>query len=870
MRRFLTALLVSSAIFCCLPAHGQAVTTVPVTGNLSQILGTPSPYAGLKIDLENCPAPISIPGQSVVVQTEMQVSSDASGVVTSNVWPTDKIDCNGTTGNAQYGVQYIVNGVPTADTVCYSVLSTAGVWNLNTTQPVACNQTPPNPQDLTVNNLVVNGVLTGTANISNLNATSVTAAITNNICNAYAQNTSSASGGINACMALLPSSGGIVDATGYAGNQTIAGLTITKSITLLLGAATFDVTGVINATNLPDGIIIRGQGKGTVLTGDTGSGKPVLDLMGSSNWSIEQITINGGTSTIGILQGRTSSFPNAGWHSRVSHIRVNIPSNHAANTVFSQVFTLTSGSSTATPTSMTGMFPGLFLTGTGLPAGTMLASVGTSTVQLTNAATVTGSQTVTGSAGTVGIYNNGSEVNEYQTVTSVADIPAVFSASNIYNVTPPNVPFYTGFTTMEAARVDGKSDFYGTAACLVLDNAATFYADMGECDGAQIPGSYGVIVHNFTNNVTIHGEFENFPRAVLIDGFSFNSNFDFACANCQATAWTGTLTLTNASITATPSVMTNIALGDVITATGVPRGTVVTAIGASTITMSSAATVGGAQSANMMEPLIVLDGNNTNVDAIDVSHSKFNVFGNVTPSYETYFIESYGGHIAPSTGWVAHLPVGTSILWASGNPFSGDVYLPAEGSFSYPLMPSNLTGYVHDQSGTTLVNTTNYGGSGCLYPFYGLITSSGAQAPYTSSSSPCYNQSTATWNAPSYSIGGSVVIPNSTTGPHGNGAKIQFSDNTGTAGHYAKYDANGNVTDGGATAAGTATLVAGTVTVSNSAACAIGSTCHYQLTHCVAGGTVGTLSVGTITAGTSFVINSSSATDTSQICWQIN
>jgi hypothetical protein len=41
------------------------------------------------------------------------------------------------------------------------------------------------------------------------------------------------------------------------------------------------------------------------------------------------------------------------------------------------------------------------------------------------------------------------------------------------------------------------------------------------------------------------------------------------------------------------------------------------------------------------------------------------------------------------------------------------------------------------------------------------------------------------------------------------------------------------------------------------------------LTNSTVGGTVGTLSVGTITAGVSFVINSSSATDTSQVNWLI-
>jgi hypothetical protein len=65
-------------------------------------------------------------------------------------------------------------------------------------------------------------------------------------------------------------------------------------------------------------------------------------------------------------------------------------------------------------------------------------------------------------------------------------------------------------------------------------------------------------------------------------------------------------------------------------------------------------------------------------------------------------------------------------------------------------------------------------------------------------------------------------------------------------------------------AMGQVTLVAGTVDV-NTTKVATNSRIH--LTRAVSGGTLGHLAVGTITAGTKFVINSSSATDTSTINW---
>jgi hypothetical protein len=65
-------------------------------------------------------------------------------------------------------------------------------------------------------------------------------------------------------------------------------------------------------------------------------------------------------------------------------------------------------------------------------------------------------------------------------------------------------------------------------------------------------------------------------------------------------------------------------------------------------------------------------------------------------------------------------------------------------------------------------------------------------------------------------------------------------------------------------AAEVATLIAGTVTVSIAA---VEADSLIFLTVQVPGGTAGLLSVGTITAGTSFVINSASGSDTSDVGW---
>lgn len=154
------------ALFYAIAGRAQTPVPIPMTGNVSMITGGSAPYAGVSIQLAGCPAPVSVPGYSVIVPTQIQLEADGTGLINSTVWPNDKINCNGTTGASQYSLQYIVNGTPTADPVCYQVISSQPSWNLNVQQPIACGQSPPNPMDATFNNVVVNQNLS--VNILNL------------------------------------------------------------------------------------------------------------------------------------------------------------------------------------------------------------------------------------------------------------------------------------------------------------------------------------------------------------------------------------------------------------------------------------------------------------------------------------------------------------------------------------------------------------------------------------------------------------------------------------------------------------------------------------------------------------------------------
>lgn len=117
-----------------------------------------------------------------------------------------------------------------------------------------------------------------------------------------------------------------------------------------------------------------------------------------------------------------------------------------------------------------------------------------------------------------------------------------------------------------------------------------------------------------------------------------------------------------------------------------------------------------------------------------------------------------------------------------------------------------------------------------------------------------------------YQTGSSTT--NNFVGATGFGATTAPTDKVEITGNLALLTAGNKIkiATGSNASLGTATLVAGTITVNTTA---VTASSKIFLTYDLFGGTPGSLEVGTITAGTSFVINSSSALDTSDVNWWI-
>lgn len=160
-------LLVAIILMITVPAKCQTPTPIPITGNLGSIAGTPEPDAYAQITLMNCSGGTpQISGFHGIVRTTYQFTADTNGNINGTIWPNDLIDCAGTTGDTVYSMQLVgSDDVPIGQSTCYQIVHTQGAWNINSQQPVSCQGTPPNPQDVTYNSVVVNQNLTANTGV---------------------------------------------------------------------------------------------------------------------------------------------------------------------------------------------------------------------------------------------------------------------------------------------------------------------------------------------------------------------------------------------------------------------------------------------------------------------------------------------------------------------------------------------------------------------------------------------------------------------------------------------------------------------------------------------------------------------------------
>jgi len=283
--------------------------------------------------------------------------------------------------------------------------------------------------------------------------------------------------------------------------------------------------------------------------------------------------------------------------------------------------------------------------------------------------------------------------------------------------------------------------------------------------------------------------------------------------------------------------------------------------------------------------------------------------GNLNPLYYTVVANFVGGSL-PSTP----LTVRNGPVTLSSSSFVALQWTPVSGATSYDVLKTTTPGATSGSIAlTTGITATTYNDIGGSLSSYSLAAAPSTTPPYITYNSRDYsppalvvaNTVIGGSSGSCTTLGGDLtgtcaaatvvaIRSHAVTGVQGNGALAQLSTGSTTTGDAVSYDANGNAIDAGVSltnsnvglslgkqfecthgtnaTCGVATLNgSGTVTVSTSAIAALattgaGAAVALTLETC---SSCGSLSIGTVTPGTSFVINSTSGTDASHVYWEI-
>lgn len=232
-----------------------------------------------------------------------------------------------------------------------------------------------------------------------------------------------------------------------------------------------------------------------------------------------------------------------------------------------------------------------------------------------------------------------------------------------------------------------------------------------------------------------------------------------------------------------------------------------------------------------------------------------------------------------STLTIAVTPAGTTVSTLTGNsggaisPSSGNINILGAGALAFAGTGSSITGTI--TPGTALISTVTGGSGGALSPTAGNLNILGTASQITSTGSG----STLTLSLPvAITAPGSVTATTTLTATLGAITATNGNLVLTAAGNKMIRSSVATTTTAGANSIGSVTLVGGTATVATTA---VTANSLIQLWRQSIGSTgaaaLGVLTVGTISAGTSFVINAvqvAAATalqtsDVSVVGWEI-
>ncbi len=487
---------------------------------------------------------------------------------------------------------------------------------------------------------------------------------------------------------------------------------------------------------------------------------------------------------------------------------------------------LTNGSATLTVTgSTTGLYVGQTLTGTGIPANTIINAIAGSNVTLSNNATATGSNvtvngnnfsngaismTVSGgsgnlSLGTAGLKTGGGSGSITLSAPSISNSSgASLISSSGSNATPNasggaiNITTTSGGLTLVGAGLNATGGGSSTGGAVSVASAGSISLSSG----------VGILTNGANVTVSANDSSAGTPTG--------SGSITLTNAGISTTGRIGTtVSMTSGSTTLT--VLDNVdgssfKVGQTISGVGIPSGTTIAGTSGSTITLSSAATVtasdvfvraiGGSSSTGGAITLKTNGGSG----AISLGSAGLLTAGgditlnsaSVTSNTNAPGISSSGGNASgASSGAGGNVTITTT---SGGVTLGGGII--TSGTFN----SSNVGGNSGSVNITSAGAVDIGGGLSLITTGSGSSLSGSVQSINTAASSPS-NTSQTTGNGGAISVTGtSVTLELGTTSNGGSDAVTNSTSGGGNAGSQTLTATGGNVVIGGNSTGGIAGL----------------------------------------------------------------
>jgi hypothetical protein len=399
---------------------------------------------------------------------------------------------------------------------------------------------------------------------------------------------------------IAPGAGAVITAVTYVANATPTAIATSGSnvLTLVSSVAGLVIGQPITGTNIPAGAYISGLTSNSISISANGlpaNATKTTVVTPTGFVTNGSATITGLSSTSGLIAGQpitgtgipaNTTIATGGINSTALTVTMSAP---ATITSLATPITgvLTSGSPIITQLSgAAGFVTGQPISGNGIPAGTTIIKVSSSSITMSNPATITTGTTSTTFTGTI---TSGSAVITGLSSTNGLIAGQLLTGTGI--VTGTTISSISGNTLTMSANATAS----GTITATATTTSFTGFVTSGSKSITGLPTTTGLATGQLLVGAGI-------PSGTTISSISGSTVTMSAAATATSTITATGITGYLSNVITQVSSIAGFAAGQSITGTFIPTGTTITNVGTNTITISNPATSNEVSSSNISTP----------------------------------------------------------------------------------------------------------------------------------------------------------------------------------------------------------------------------------------------------------------------------